>query len=198
MSQLFETIKCKDGKLFNLNGHNFRFNQARKEYFGLSDTINLEDIIEVPKNSKKGLFRCRVIYSKTVDKIEFIPHQFRKINSLKLVNADDIDYRFKYSDRNNLNELFDKRGNFNDILIVKNGCITDSYTANPVFFDGTKWWTPDTPLLQGTQRAKLINDGKIVECRITPKDLSKYTKVGLINALWNLEEMPLISIEKLQ
>ncbi|MCF6333634.1 MAG: aminotransferase class IV family protein [Draconibacterium sp.] len=198
MSQLFETIKCKDGKLFNLNRHNLRFNKARKEYFGLSDEINLEEIIEVPENASNGLFRCRVIYSKTVDKIEFIPHQFRKIKSLKLIEANDIGYQFKYSDRNILNELFEKRSDSDDILIVKNGCITDSFTANLLFFDGKKWWTPDTPLLYGTQRAKLIDEEKISVCRIISDDLSKYKKVGLINAMWDLGEMPLISIENIQ
>lgn len=190
MSQLLETIKCKDGRLFNLNEHNFRFNKARKEYFGLSDAINLEEIIQTPKNAKKGLFRCRVVYSKTIEKIEFIPHQFRKIRSLKLVEDNEIDYIFKYSDRNRLQGLFVQRANCDDIIIVKNGCITDSFTANLIFFDGKKWWTPDTPLLQGTQRRLLINESKIFECKITVNDLRKYEKVGLINAMWDLDNMP--------
>jgi len=197
MSQLLETIKCKNGKLYNLKEHNFRFNNARKVYFGISKKIDLEKLISIPGTCKNGLFRCRVIYTETIDKIEFIPHQIRKIITLKLIESESINYEFKFSDRKKLNELFEKRGNFDDILIVKNGCITDSFTANPVFFDGKKWWTPDTPLLAGTQRAKLIEEGKISVCRITPKDLSNYTKVGLINALQNLEEMPVIPIKNI-
>ena len=197
MSQLLETIKCEDGELFNLHWHNARFNHARKEHFGLSGEIKLEEFIEIPKNASKGLFRCRVIYSETIDKIEFIPHQFRVIKSLKLVEDNDIDYQFKYADRKKLNELFEKRGDCDDILIVKNGCITDSFTANPVFFDGENWWTPDTPLLSGTQRASLINEGKIFECKIRQEDISKYKKVGLVNAMWDLEEMPMILTENI-
>ncbi len=197
MCQLLETIKCKNGKLLHLKEHNFRFNQARKVNFGLSEKIDLEKVIAVPKECRSGVFRCRVTYSETIDKIEFIPHHIREINTLKLVNSETVNYEFKFADRKKLNALFEKRGNCDDILIVKNGCITDSFTANPVFFDGKIWWTSDTPLLEGTQRAKLIEEGKISVCRITSSDLSKYKKVGLINALQNLEEMPVTDIKNI-
>lgn len=197
MSQLLETIKCKNGKLFNLYWHNSRFNKARKEHFGLFNEIDLGEVITIPENSKKGMFRCRILYSKTIDKIEFIPHLFREIKNLKLVEANEIDYKFKYSNRKNINELLEKRGVCDDIIIVKNNSIADSSTANLLFFDGQKWWTPDAPLLPGTKRAKLIDENKISVCRITLQDISKYKKVGLINALWDMEEMPVILTENI-
>lgn len=198
MSLLFETIQCKDGKLVNLPWHTFRFNQARKEYFGLTTKMNLANFIKIPIHSKKGLFRCRITYSKTIENIELIPHKFKKVESLKLIEDNEIHYQYKYSNRIMLNNIFEKRGDCDDILIVKNGFITDSYTANVIFFDSKKWWTSDTPLLQGTQRARLISEGKIMVCRITSKDLSKYKKVGLINAMWDFENMPQISINNIQ
>ncbi len=197
MCQLLETIKCKNGKLFNLEFHQNRFETTRKNLFSCSDKINLSKAIQVPKEFQIGLFRCRIIYSETINKIEFVPHQFRKIKSLKLIEENEIDYRFKYSDRKKLNSIFEKRGDCDDIIIIKNGFVTDSLTANIIFFDGKKWWTPDTPLLLGTQRAKLIHENKIKVCRITPATISKYKKVGLINAMWNFENMPVISIEKI-
>ena len=198
MCQLLETIKCKNGKLFNLEFHQNRFETTRKNLFSCSDKINLSKAIQVPKEFQIGLFRCRIIYSETINKIEFVPHQFRKIKSLKLIEENEIDYQFKYSDRKKLNSLFEKRGDCDDIIIIKNGFVTDSLTANIIFFDGKKWWTPDTPLLPGTQRAKLIHENKIEVCSISKNDISKYSKVGLINALWNFENMPVISIEKIQ
>ncbi|MCD6355308.1 MAG: aminotransferase class IV [Prolixibacteraceae bacterium] len=87
--------------------------------------------------------------------------------------------------------------NCDDILIVINGCITDSFAANPIFFDGKKWWTPDTPLLAGTQRAWLIEEEKLLVCSIPVNDLSKYKKAGLINAMQNFEDMPIIDIENI-
>lgn len=141
MCQLFETIKCSDGKLFNMEFHQARFEKACSEYFGIVTQINLFENIKIPEFAKKGLFRCRVIYSKQIEKIEFIPYQFREIKSLKLVGNNEIDYPFKTVDREKLNVLFEKRGNCDDIIIVKNGCISDSTYANIVFFDGQKWLT---------------------------------------------------------
>lgn len=197
MYQLLETIKCLDGKLFNIEFHQARFENAQLEYFGISQKIKLNTEISIPETAKNGLFRCRVTYSERIDSVEFFPYKTRKINSLKLVESNEIDYKYKYADREKLNQLFEKRGICDDIIIVKNGCITDSFVANPVFFDGEKWFTPDTTLLPGTQRAKLLQERKIFEIRITPQDLTKYQKVGLINALNNLEEMQIITCENI-
>lgn len=194
MCQLVETIKCKNGKLENLRYHQARFNLARKELFGENFELNLIEEIKVSEKYQTGLFRCRVIYASDIEKIEFHPYEYRKVESLKLMEDCTIDYRYKFTDRKKLNELFEKRENCDDILIVKNGCITDSYVANIVFFDGKEWWTPDTPLLHGTRRAQLIEEGKIKVCRITPDDLPRFEKAGLINAMQGMDEMPVIRI----
>jgi len=190
--KLLETIKCKDGKLYNLPYHQARFDLSRKKYFSLHNPVNLENEIRIPEVFQSGLYRCRVTYSKNIEKIEFFLHHFRKVESLKLIEDNKVDYRFKYADRKKIHELFDQRGTCDDILIVQNGCITDSFTANTVFYDGIKWWTPDTPLLPGTQRARLIAEGKISVCRISVSDLTRYEKVGLINAMLDLDAMPVI------
>ncbi len=197
MSQLFETIKCEDGKLLNLEFHQDRFNRSRKEYLGTDKILLLEEIISIPDICKSGIFRCRVTYSNKIEKVEFLPHQLRKVESLKLVYDETIDYQFKYNNRQHLTQLFEKRENCDDILIVKNNCVTDSYTANPIFFDGKNWWTPDTVLLPGTQRAKLLKEGKIFTQRITHDSLYKFFKVGLINAFQSLENMPVIGIKNI-
>ena len=194
MSLLFETIKCDNGKLLNLEFHQERFNRSRKEYFGTDEILSLDEIISVPEGCKSGIFRCRITYSDKIEKIEFLRYQLRKVESLKLVYDDTVDYRFKYTNREYLTNLFEKRGNCDDILIIKNGYITDSYTANPVFFDREKWWTSDILLLPGTQRAKLLKEGKIFMQRITKDDLPKFSKVGLINAFQSMENMPVIAI----
>ena len=196
MYPLLETIKLKNGILYNLSFHNRRLNKTRKEYFGVSEPLDLSGEVVIPENKKAGLYRCRVIYNPDIEKIEFLPHLYREIKSLKLVEDNLVDYRFKFADRSSLQKLFDEKGSCDDILIVKNGCITDSSAANPLFYDGKAWWTPDTPLLKGTQRARLIDEGKIFECRITPGDLHKYEKVGLINAMLDMEDMPVIDIRQ--
>lgn len=197
MCQLLETIKCAEGRLENLEFHQARFSLSRKLKFNAEDEILLKQQIQVPNFAKTGLFRCRVIYGQQIEKIEFIPHVYRVVNSLQLVEDNSIDYQFKYADRKYLEQLFEKRGTCDDIIIVKNGLITDSFVANLVFFDGKKWWTPDSPLLPGTQRARLLQTGKISATRITPFDLPGFQKAGLINAMNNLNNMPTIGIEKI-
>lgn len=197
MCQLLETIKCTDGRLENLEFHQARFSHARKLKFDAEDEISLEQQIQLPDFAKTGLFRCRVIYGQQIEKIEFIPHVYRVVNSLQLVVDNNIDYNFKYADRKNLEQLFEKRDKCDDIIIVKNGLITDSFSANLVFFDGKKWWTPDTPLLRGTQREKLLAEGRINETRITLASLSDFTKVGLINAMSDFEKMPNLEIKSI-
>jgi 4-amino-4-deoxychorismate lyase len=195
MSPLVETIKIKNGKLFNLYYHNLRFNRSRSEYFGISDRADLEQIIKIPSDKKEGLYRCRVIYSPEIVRIEFHQHTIKEIRTLKLIEADTIEYCFKYLNRKPLQKLYDMRGDSGDILIIKNGHVTDSFTANVIFFDGKKWYTPDTPLLQGIMRAKLLNENKILERRITINDLKKYKTVGLINALQDFDEMPVLDMK---
>jgi 4-amino-4-deoxychorismate lyase len=73
-----------------------------------------------------------------------------------------------------------------DVLIVKNGLITDTSFANIAFSDGNKWYTPDTPLLKGTQRAYYLAQGILTERRISPADLRGFTKARLINAMLDL------------
>lgn len=198
MSQFIETIKCKDGELHNLRFHQNRFDLARKNYFGLNDPISLQDVIIVPNVCSQGLYRCRVTYSRLIEKIEFVPHQIRNVKSLKLVYDNEIEYGFKYSNRERLTALFEQRGKCDDILIIKNNLVTDSFTANPIFSDGKIWWAPETYLLRGTQREKLISEGKIKVCKIVVDDISKYRSVGLINALQDFEEMPVIGIENIK
>ncbi|HKJ78214.1 MAG TPA: aminotransferase class IV family protein [Prolixibacteraceae bacterium] len=198
MCQLVETIKCKNGKICNIAYHNTRFNNSRRELFGIHEIIDLSDFIFIPEHANSGTFKCRVLYKKEIGSIEFTAYQPRNISSLKIVFDPEIHYPFKYTDRNQLELLYEKRGECDDIVIVKNGFITDSYMANLIFWDGKKWYTPATPLLQGIQRAKLLKEGKIFQCPVKLEDLSAFKKVGLINAFQDLEEMPEIPTSQIR
>ena len=194
MCLLLETIQIRNGEPLHTEYHHRRFNNSRQECFGLSDEISLVDLIKVPADMQQGIYRCRMVYGPSDINMEFVPYHFRDIRSLKLVNAGDVNYRLKYADRSRLTELFELRGSCDDIIMVQDGCLTDSYAANLVFFDGQRWYTPDTPLLAGTQRARLLDTGEITETRITTSNFRDFSKVGLINAFCDLGNMPVISI----
>jgi len=108
MSQLFETIKLQNKKLFNIEYHNERMNNSRRNLFGTEDKINLEEVIKIPDGISNNVFKCRVVYSEKITDIEFQPYYEKKVNSLQAINVDWIDYSFKYLDRSNLQKLLCK------------------------------------------------------------------------------------------
>lgn len=196
MCQLVESLKLKDGFIQNPAYHQVRLNRSMDELFPGAGTINLEKEIEIPENCTSGIFKVRVLYRRTLEKIEIMPYVFRKIGSLKVVHHQSIDYHLKYAGREVLQELFARRGNCDDIIIVKNGLVTDSFVANLLFFDGEKWFTPTSPLLKGTKRQFLLDQGVISEREIREDEIKNYQKIGLVNAMIDFDEVPVIEIDK--
>ena len=198
MCQLLETIRIENGVPLNIGLHNRRFNHARNELFGGEDFLNLEKLIQCPEHLRNNILKCRVIYTRKVEKITFELYNIRSINSLKLVIDNSIDYAYKYLDRSHLNLLREQLDGADDVLIVKNGFITDTSYANIVFRKKDRWITPSTPLLKGTRRENYLCSQKISEELITPQDLHKYSEARIINAMINLENSPGIPIENIQ
>ena len=192
MCPLVESIKLKDGQIQNLDYHQIRMNQSMDELFPDTAKIYLAEAISIPENCKSGVFKVRIPYGETIEKIEFAPYVFRPLQSLKVVNHESIDYHLKFTDRQILQELFALRGGCDDIIIIKNGLVTDSFVANLLFFDGSCWFTPATPLLKGTKRQYLLDLGIISEKEIRKEDISAYQKVGVINAMIDFDEMPVV------
>lgn len=190
MCLLLETIRIENGLIRNLKYHQARINHARKELLNCTDRLDLSEIIvsELTLNIEENIFKCRITYMKEIDKIEFLPYQIPAISSLKLVIDDEIDYTFKFSDRSRLIASFDKRAECDDILIVKEGLITDTSYANVLFYNGKEWLTPAHPLLKGTQRASLLDRERIRVADIRPKDLKHFEKARIINAMIRFED----------
>jgi 4-amino-4-deoxychorismate lyase len=116
-----------------------------------------------------------------------------------MIHCEDIEYGYKYADRHKLEELFEKRGDCDEVLIVKDGYITDTSISNIVFsLPAGGWITPDTPLLKGTMRSYLLETGQISEAVIRPEDLSLFTETRMINCMMDLESSPSIEIENIR
>ncbi|HXP49726.1 MAG TPA: aminotransferase class IV family protein [Bacteroidia bacterium] len=186
MYLLIESIKVVDGQLQNIAYHNKRFNRGRRELWNCKDDLDIKTIVKVPSGATKGLYKCTVSYNTGIVNVQFQVYNIRKIASLKIITANDIDYSYKYADRNSLNKLFAQRENCDEILIVKNQLITDTSFSNIVFFDGDKWFTPDTPLLKGTKREKLLHEGLIKEASLKLDDLRNFNRASLINAMLDI------------
>ena len=145
-----------------------------------------------------GIIKCRILYRQRIERIEFLPYVEKAVQSLKLIEANDIEYSHKYADRRLLESLYEKRDKCDDILIVQKGFIADTSYSNIVFQhpDGT-WVTPDTPLLNGTMRMFLLETGRISEAPIRRGDLRTFTAVKMINCMMDLDNGPLIEINRI-
>jgi 4-amino-4-deoxychorismate lyase len=115
-----------------------------------------------------------------------------------MVNVDGVDYRYKYADRKKLQDLYTQRGDADDVLLIKNGLITDTSYANIVFRKGKGWFTPELPLLPGTRRAFYLSQERIETLPIRPEMLPEFDEAHLINAMISLEESPVIPIENIK
>ena len=108
---------------------------------------------------------------------------YASVHSLRLVTCDEIDYSYKSTDRQCLNDLFAQRAGHDDILIIRDGLLTDTSICNVALWNGTSWITPARPLLCGTMRAYLLDKGLVQAEDIPVEDLPKYTRIRLFNAL---------------
>lgn len=196
MCLLVETIKVYQRKFFNLEEHNRRFNRSRREVYRCSEALDLCSILSIPTSLETGVYKCRVTYSETVQYIEFIPYQPRVYRTLRLTYNDTIKYDYKYKDRRCFDDLLQK-AHADDILIVKNGLLTDASLANIAFYEGTQWFTPAQPLLKGTKRQLLLDQKVMSEADLKPSDLSRFKSATLINAMLDIGNIPFISIENI-
>ena len=178
-----ETIRVEDGTFVRPELHLQRMRQTVREAYGVASGFDLADG-SIPLQHRKGTVKCRIVYGRSLSEISFAPYVPREIRSLRLVAADDeLDYHLKYADRSALARLLQRRDDCDEILIVRDGAITDTSYSNVAFFDGRKYVTPDTFLLNGMRRQYLLGTGVLTECRITPSDLGGFERVVLILSL---------------
>jgi 4-amino-4-deoxychorismate lyase len=167
----------------NLKFHQERALRSRKHLFGIVDDFDLSRSIEIPAGLGPGVYKCRMIYGVKVDKVEFEPYNSRTISTLKIVFDDEIDYSCKFADRSSLNQLYARRGDCDDVLIVKNNLVTDTFYSNILFLRNQQWFTPDKPLLEGVQRRFLIETGHVRTMEIRLSDIRLFEKFMPVNAM---------------
>ncbi|RUM70790.1 MAG: hypothetical protein DSZ08_04090 [Sulfurovum sp.] len=176
---LFETIKIDNGKINYLDYHQKRCTKSRQALFQSTDILDLSSIIVAPK---MGIWRCRIYYAKSFISVEYIPYTPKKIQRLKIVPS-SLTYDYKYANREALNALLLSHPDVDDVLIEKEGVISDTSIANIAFYDGEQWVTPKHPLLEGTTRARLLETGFLQTKIIKKESLSLYTQVALMNSM---------------
>lgn len=130
--------------------------------------------------------------------IECFDYTPKPIVRLKVMYHNDIDYRYKYNDRTQLNLLLNTAKSafdVDEIIIVKQGKVSDCTIGNLLFGRQGRWYTPNTPLLRGTQRQFLLDQGRIALADIGVDELKNYEKLMIINALNPFDERRALPID---
>ena len=187
MCRFIETIRVENGRALSLPYHQKRVNESLLLTGGGSVRLSLAGLLgNLPM--AEGIFKVRIVYDNAGKVLEqsLPPYTPKKVRTLRLVDCDDIDYSLKYADRTRLNALAARVGSADEIIIVRHGKLTDTSYSNIALYDGENWFTPRYPLLRGTMRQRLLDEGVIQETDITPADLRRYRQVSLINAMMPL------------
>jgi 4-amino-4-deoxychorismate lyase len=159
-------------------------------------SIELESELSKTNFPKQGLYKCRLIYDTEIKLIEFHAYHPPVIQSLKILPTQIPSLPYKLTDRANYQAAFAQRGDCDDVLLVKNGLLTDTSYCNIALFDGVNWVTPKTPLIIGVNREQLLSENKIFGKDIFLSEIQQYSFISLFNAL-NEHKSILISIDKL-
>ena len=191
MHQFVETIRIEGGKAMHLPLHETRMNVTRAHFAPHAAPISLQKWLDDAPLSEERI-KARVVYDADgVCETTFQTYKRREIQWLRMVEDNDISYTFKSTDRHELDHLLALRDGCDEVLIVKNGLVTDTSFTNVAFFDGHKWFTPAQPLLNGTMRQWLLQRGQLTEAQITPASLASFQRIMLFNAMIGPHELEL-------
>ncbi|MGQ0287366.1 aminotransferase class IV family protein [Pasteurellaceae bacterium 22721_9_1] len=191
---LFETICIEQGKIKNIAFHQQRYQSSLLHFYGKS-AVKIYDLLALIEEKREfhtalfnALCRCRLSYNAQDVNIELFPYQRKSYQRFHPVVCDDIDYGLKYQNRDRLNKLLAQRGDADEIIVIKQGKVTDCSIGNLIFRQNKQWFTPDSPLLEGTQRAYLLQQKKIKAIPIFAEDIAKFDEIRIINAMNGLDE----------
>ena len=195
MSRFLETIRIRDGAPLHLDGHQRRVDDTFRAFYPGKPPLSLAAVIADTGMDAHADLRCRIVYVDAAHEITVTPIQPRTIHSLRLVDLPpDYDYAYKYADRRILELAFARRGDADDVLLVRDGWITDTSVGNVALLANGRWYTPALPLLAGTTWKRLVHAGVIVPRPIHVEDLHRYESCMVFNALRDWGEQPTIPV----
>ena len=131
MSPFIETIRIENGRPSHLSLHQARMETTRSRFFPQAQPLSLHKLLSDAPRSSVGRIKARIVYGAdgVVEK-SYQPYILRRIERLRLVIDNEIDYAYKSTDRQSLLRLLERRGDCDDILIVRRGLLTDTSFTN--------------------------------------------------------------------
>jgi 4-amino-4-deoxychorismate lyase len=189
MCLLLESIRVENKIAEALEYHQGRVDSARKILFGDVPKLDLLSLIKSQIIPGNGLYKCRVVYDKRVRDIQFIPYKIKEIKSVKLIETGTYTYNYKFLDRTFFEKLMLQNPDYDELILMRSGEITDSCFSNLAFYNGDKWLTPLKPLLEGTRRQRLIDQQRISPASLHASNIKNFKKISFINAMLDLGDL---------
>ena len=183
------------GRIANLRYHNRRLNLTRRHFWPDSPDLDLGLAITIPPHAEGC--KARVVYGREgITELTFSPYSMRDIRTVRLVDGGDIHYEYKSTDRSALQRLAGQKDGCDEVLILRHGLVTDTSFTNVAFRLGSRWLTPQDPLLKGTRRQQLLDQGIIHQAEIHASDLPMFSHIRLFNAMvgFGAIDLPITSI----
>ena len=189
MKQFIETICIREGKPQHLEWHQRRVDATLSHFYPHHQhTWHLAECIDVPSGLCEGDAKCRILYDAHHFEVHHESYEPREISTLRIVEAPpDLEYNYKYADRAALEDLYSKRADSDDILISKDGWITDTSIANIAFMVNDRWYTPSAPLLAGTTWKRLVFERILIPKPINLEEIINFDAFKVFNALHNFD-----------
>lgn len=185
--RFIETIKIENGEARNLDLHLERASKTCFHHFGVRTALPFDTIInEIRSSHSEGIYKLRIIYTGKIEHYTIEKYQPKIIKTLKIVDGGNIDYSFKYEDRSELERLLSLRGECDDIIIIKDGFVTDTSCSNIVFMVGGKLFTPSNFILNGVKRESMLKKGHVYAREIRFSEIASFEKIFMINSMLDL------------
>ena len=182
-----ETICIQDGAAQHLDFHQLRIDETFDHFYPEWEAFDVVELVKSLELPTSGIHRLRIVYEEDPIQIEILPYVEKEINTFRLVDSGEIDYGFKWSDREFFKQILAHYPDVDEVIFTKDGKIQDCTIANLAFLKEGIWYTPEDPLHWGTTRARLIVEEKIEEADIFVEDLAQYERICLINVFRPLD-----------
>jgi para-aminobenzoate synthetase/4-amino-4-deoxychorismate lyase len=190
---LLESLRLENGRYYLLNRHVERLlDSAEYFHFKLSRQELLESLDEFAEKNNSGIKKVRVLAKKDgslsimASPLTAILEEPEVTLAKTPMSSEDVFFYHKTTQRKGYAAHQSNRPEVFDVLLWnEKGELTEFTIGNAVFEIDGELWTPPIScgLLAGTMRAELLAEGKIREKVIMKKDLSKCTRIWLINSV---------------
>lgn len=204
MYRFLETMLWDGSRIKYLNYHLDRIIHSlefdSKKDFKTAHTRfqEIQDIIHEYAFPLNDSSRVRILYDSDGFEIEVLKFAPSFPGSFKCIEIDPaFDYSFKYANRERLDHAFENRGEADEVILLKNGWVTDTSKANLAFRKNGIWYTPYFPLLAGTTWKRLIRERAILPRPIHIDQVNLFDSLRSFNALHEFQDSPIIPVSKI-